>query len=281
MQRPFLPFDRARPHHGPEDGGPSVCRRGRQTLVAPPPAGRPPRSLTVLVRGPWPHGDSRVEVRGFSGWGDGRAPASTETHAVHPGQHSDAPDVTVGVTSTTLTGESTARQQPEQNACFWGREQSARPTVRTLFVGCIGHRACHQSATSQRVRSFPHRLPGVSPCPELGHPQRRCSANLHEETPRHRLEGRGRRTAPAQGTAFGGVAPRRSPLCAGSEPASSAEAMTSGNMCPLSTDVPQGRVLTTFPPSKLLTGVLVRLSSTFTTPWPAKRACPLTVPSPL
>lgn len=110
---PFLPFDRARPHHGPEDGGPSVCRRGRQTLVAPPPAGRPPRSLTVLVRGPWPHGDSRVEVRGFSGWGDGRAPASTETHAVHPGQHSDAPDVTVGVTSTTLTGESAARQQPE------------------------------------------------------------------------------------------------------------------------------------------------------------------------
>lgn len=90
-----------------------------------------------------------------------------------------------------------------------------------------------------------------------------------------------RQTAPAQGTAFGGVAPRRSPLCAGSEPASSAEAMTSGNMCPLSTDVPQGRVLTTFPPSKLLTGVLVSLSSTFATPWPAKRACPLTVPSPL
>lgn len=110
---PLPALDRARPHHGPEDGGPSVCRRGRQTLVAPPPAGRPPRSLTVLVCGPWPHGDSRVEVRGFSGWGDGRAPASTETHAVHPGQHSDAPDVTVGVTSTTLTGESAARQQPE------------------------------------------------------------------------------------------------------------------------------------------------------------------------
>lgn len=152
--------------------------------------------------------------------------------------------------------------------------------VQTLSLGCAGHSTCRQSVASQG-RGSPSGSLQCRPAQSWGVPSAGAQPT---RTRKHRGTGW---AAAAGGTRLprgqrpAGSHPGGASSVPGANPALSAEAVTSRNTCLLNTDVPRGSVLTTSPPSKLRDHVLVKLFSTFITLWPAKRACPLTVPSPL